>query len=135
MILATAALCLSMNIYMEARGENFQGQVAVAQVTLNRAGRHMSQVCDVVAAKDQFSWTKGKLIRRHGKLILLKKYEPKEEKAWKMAQIITSIVVKGYTQNIVYGARFYHADYVHPYWASQMRLVNVIGHHLFYRMD
>ena len=32
----TALLCLSANIYFEARGEDIAGQIAVAEVVLNR---------------------------------------------------------------------------------------------------
>ena len=45
--------CLAMNIYREAGHENFEGKVAVAQVTMNRAS-HPSfpkDVCGVVYQK------------------------------------------------------------------------------------
>ena len=58
--------CLAKNIYHEAATEPFEGKVAVAQVTLNRAesGRFPSDICNVVYQKNvfmdkvicQFSW-------------------------------------------------------------------------------
>jgi len=54
--------CLSDNIYYEARGEPVEGQIAVAQVTLNRVqqARWGGTVCEVVHYKHrgvcQFSW-------------------------------------------------------------------------------
>jgi spore germination cell wall hydrolase CwlJ-like protein len=58
--------CLAKNIYHEAAGESFEGKVAVAQVTMNRAesGKFPSDVCAVVYQKNvfyekvvcQFSW-------------------------------------------------------------------------------
>ena len=58
--------CLARNIYHEAGGEPFEGKVAVAQVTINRAesGEFPSDICQVVYQKNivyekvlcQFSW-------------------------------------------------------------------------------
>ena len=51
--------CLAMNIYHEARSESMQGQIAVAQVTLNRVehDKWPSTICEVVYEPKQFSWT------------------------------------------------------------------------------
>ena len=48
--------CLSKNIYYEAGSEPFEGKIAVAQVTLNRAesGKFPSDVCKVVYQKNVF---------------------------------------------------------------------------------
>jgi spore germination cell wall hydrolase CwlJ-like protein len=58
--------CLARNIYHEAGYEPFEGKVAVAQVTINRAesGKFPSDICQVVYQKNivyekvlcQFSW-------------------------------------------------------------------------------
>lgn len=58
--------CLARNIYHEAGGEPFEGKVAVAQVTINRAesGDFPNDICKVVYQKNivyekvlcQFSW-------------------------------------------------------------------------------
>lgn len=56
----TAALiCLTLNLYMEARGEDPDGQYLVADVTLNRVASELypDTVCDVVFDPHQFSWT------------------------------------------------------------------------------
>lgn len=51
--------CLAEAIYHEARGEPILGQVAVGMVVLNRTQtREFSgTICDVVYAKNQFTWT------------------------------------------------------------------------------
>lgn len=51
--------CLARNVFHEAQGENFQGQVAVAMVTIARAldKRWSNDICGVVYQKSQFSWT------------------------------------------------------------------------------
>src|SRR3569832_1942068 len=82
MILATAAMCLALNIYHEARGENIAGQYAVAMVTMNRAKHDKSKVCGVVLKPHQFSWTT-KMV--HNKR-LLKAGQPKVKQAWWQTQ-------------------------------------------------
>ena len=64
--------CLAMNIYHEARGERWEGQIAVAHVTMNRVAHDEwpNNVCDVVYQKKQFSWTH-----------VVKDVKPRERKA------------------------------------------------------
>lgn len=116
--------CLSMNIYHEARGERVEGQIAVAHVTINRVNskRFPGEICDVVYQDKQFSWTH-----------LIKDPEPKEEKSWENAQVIARDVMIGNTEDPTIGAIFYHANWVNPYWADDMKLTKVIGNHLFYK--
>ena len=49
-ILETALMCLAFNIYHEARSQSTIGQLAVAQVVMNRVDDHRfpDTVCDVV---------------------------------------------------------------------------------------
>ena len=51
--------CLAKNIYFEARGEPIKGQIAVAQVVLNRldSDDYPSNICQIVYQPNQFSWT------------------------------------------------------------------------------
>jgi spore germination cell wall hydrolase CwlJ-like protein len=55
----TAAMCLALNMFFEARNESLIGQVMVAEVTLNRVAnaRFPDTVCEVVWQDRQFSWT------------------------------------------------------------------------------
>jgi N-acetylmuramoyl-L-alanine amidase len=62
-LLLVAALereCLAKNIYHEARGEQFDAQLLVAEVTLNRVvnPNYPDTVCGVVNQPNQFSWVK-----------------------------------------------------------------------------
>ena len=56
-MLDLALMCLSLNVYHEARGETPQAQLAVAMATLNRAKTTGQDLCDVVLEPVQFSWT------------------------------------------------------------------------------
>ena len=117
--------CLATNIYFEARSQSREGQVAVAQVTMNRAA-HSNwplTVCDVVWQPNQFSWTHdGKSDR------------PKNLKLYNDILNIAKSVYIGIEPNIVGDSTFYHADYVNPSWAEHksMSLTDRIGDHLFY---
>lgn len=138
MLIATAFMCLALNIYHEARGEPVLGQHAVAQVTMNRAERDPSKVCQVVAAKKQFSWTNktfGLVKKNDGKrIVLTEKGEPKDDIAWDRAKKIARATLSRADQPdyFAHGAKFYHVTWVHPVWRYKLRQVAVIGHHKFY---
>ena len=118
--------CLALNIYHEARSESMQGQIAVAQVTLNRVehDKWPSTICEVVYEPKQFSWTH-----------TLSNHSTTEARAWSKARIIARDVMIGNVEDPTYGAVFYHANYVDPSWAEYVDLTKVIGNHLFYTWD
>ena len=138
MILESALLCMAMNLYRESRSETIMGQHAVAQVTFNRAGRDPKNVCKVVAAPKQFSWTNksyGFVRRANGKLSMTTKGLPLDDHAWQVAKKIAVVTLNGRMYDFTHGANHYHADYVRPAWKSQMVRVATYGHHLFYRYN
>ena len=118
--------CLALNIYHEARGERVEGQIAVAQVTLNRVDHKNwpSTICEVVYQPKQFSWTH-----------LIKDQTPREAREWSKARIIARDVMIGNVDDPTIGAVYYHANYVNPNWAEFMDISKVIGNHLFYTWD
>jgi len=118
--------CLALNIYHESRGERWEGQIAVAHVTINRvqSNEWPDNICDVVYQSKQFSWTH-----------VVKDHKPRESKPWAEAQVIARDVMIGNTEDPTKGAEFYHANYVNPYWAKEYTLTKVIGNHLFYSLD
>ena len=113
--------CLAQNLYHEARGEPEEGQVAVAYVVLNRVARRIrgSDVCSVIWAPKQFSWT------AHPRQI-------QDRKSWQKAWQIAKAVLAGELPNPVGPADHYHADNVYPAWARKKKKVRKIGHHIFY---
>lgn len=121
-----------MNIYFEARGEMIPGQYAVASVTMNRA-QDKARVCEVVTAKDQFSWTRKMLVRQGDKFALKPKYEPKDERAWALAKHIAAYTLKNRV-DFTFGATHYHATYVDPNWRYTMQRTKKMGKHVFYKV-
>jgi spore germination cell wall hydrolase CwlJ-like protein len=115
-------LCLAKNIYYEARGEPVRGKIAVAQVTLNRVihrTQFQSNICGVVYAKDQFSWTRERL------------KEPRGE-AWLEAKILAKEVLDGAVHLPQFKALYFHNLTVKPQWRKTKELVARIGNHIFY---
>lgn len=117
--------CLALNVYYEARGEPISGQIAVAQVTMNRVAHKNwpNNVCDVVYQKKQFSWT-----------ISSKNKSPKNKKLYKEIYEIAEEVYYLRTADEVDGAVFFHADFVKPSWSKKMIKVGKIGGHIFYKL-
>ena len=58
--------CLANAVYFEARGESLEGQLAVAEVVMNRAasGRYPATLCGVVRQPSQFSFVRRGMIPR-----------------------------------------------------------------------
>ena len=114
--------CLAKNIFYEAGVENDHGKYAVAQVTINRlkSGRWGNDICSVVYAKAQFSWT------------LKKKLEKPYGPAWYDSQYIAHKVLNGERVHPLKEAMYYHADYVNPYWKNSVAKIQQVGQHIFY---
>lgn len=115
--------CMAKNIYYEAGIESKVGKYAVGHITMNRldTGYWGKTVCDVVYAKDQFSWTR------------LKKLPKPDPNGWAEAQSIAWDVLHGYQVKSLSKSLFYHADYIKdPHWADKTQKVAQIGRHIFY---
>lgn len=112
--------CLAENIYHEARGEPFQGQLAVAQVTINRfqSGKHGKSICATVHRPKQFSWT-------------INKPRVRDQKRWQQSYYISQFVLRGVVMPN-FNAHFYHTKTVNPHWNRNKSIVRVIGNHVFY---
>lgn len=123
MLTSLALVCLTMNVYWEARNQDIAGQLAVAQVTMNRvhSSEYPNSVCEVVHQHKQFSWY------WDGKSDV-----PKEEKAWETAMIVADAAMHGSGHAELQGVTHYHAVYSQPYWKDYMTKVAEIGDHIFY---
>jgi len=122
--------CLQRAIYHEARGESLAGQVAVAEVILNRvdAGNFPGSVCGVVnqGARSgggcQFSYAcNGQSLSMH------------ERGARDLAAGIAQVMLSGAARELTDGATHFHARRVNPAWARVYERTAQIGAHLFYR--
>ena len=128
---AKAEKCLADAVYFEARGESARGQIAVAQVVMNRvfSGYYPDNVCGVVYQNAhrhlacQFTFACDGIPDRVN-----------EPDAWERAKRIARNTLDGkYWLADVGKATHYHAYWVHPWWVRTMRKLDKIGVHTFYR--
>lgn len=121
----TETYCLAQVIYFEARGDSLAGQIAVAQVTINRRDSNLfpDTICSVVAQQGpcQYSWY---CDGRSDKI-------PKSDSGTK-ALALAAIILTTKPKDITGGALFFHADSINPRWHNLEKTVE-IGAHVFYR--
>jgi spore germination cell wall hydrolase CwlJ-like protein len=118
--------CLASAVYFEARGESLEGQLAVAEVVMNRAasGRYPSTLCGVVEQPWQFSF-----VNATGRI----PNANRDSAAWRRAVAVARIAQDGVTDQLSGDCLWYHADYVSPSWGRRLNRVTKIGLHIFYR--
>jgi hypothetical protein len=128
---ARSEKCLAEAVYFEARGEAVRGQMAVAQVVLNRAfsGKYPETVCGVVyqnkhrhlACQFTFACDNTKDVIR-------------EPEMWERAKKIAKAMLDGQIWlPEVDKSTHYHAYWVRPSWVSEMKRMYKTGVHTFYR--
>ncbi|HEY6254718.1 MAG TPA: cell wall hydrolase [Xanthobacteraceae bacterium] len=128
---AKAVKCLTEAIYFEARGEPVRGQIAVAQVVMNRvfSGYYPNTVCGVVYQNAnrhlacQFTFACDGIPE-----------VVREPDAWERAKKIAAETLDGELWLPEVGkATHYHAYWVHPSWVHEMTRMYKLGVHTFYR--
>ena len=120
---AEALVCLALNVYHEARDQPFIGQVAVAQVVMNRVhdDRYPDDVCEVVMQGPTYSWKPDFPVRHRCQFSWYcdgKSDKTPDQTAWEQALVIAQGVHTGNLDDFVEGATHYHATYVLPEWAE-----------------
>lgn len=116
--------CLASAVYFESRGEPIEGQLAVAQVVLNRAssGRYPADLCDVITQKAQFSFIhRGRFPSAN-----------RDSEAWRKAVAVARIAREKLAQSVPSDVLWYHATYVSPGWGKRLSKNAQIGLHIFY---
>jgi spore germination cell wall hydrolase CwlJ-like protein len=129
--LAKAEKCLADAIYFESRGEVKKGQIAVSQVVVNRAfsGFYPNDICGVVYQNSNRYLACQFTFACEGK-----KLKVDEPDMWKQATEISHDMLAGKLWLDEIGkATHYHAYWVRPNWISEMRKIDRIGVHTFYR--
>lgn len=128
-MIETALLCLALNVYFEARSEPIAGQLAVAEVTLNRVASpdYPNTICGVVLQKKgktcQFSWwCDGKSDK------------PTERYAFQQSKALAKMMIEDgeYISVVGKNVTHYHAQSVNPYWSNDLGYVQKLGNHIFY---
>jgi spore germination cell wall hydrolase CwlJ-like protein len=126
-----AEKCLADAIYFESRGEPVRGQIAVAQVIMNRvfSGYYPTTVCGVVYQNAHRRLACQFTFACDG--IPDKITEPD---AWERAKRLSRETLDGqHWLPDVGKATHYHAYWVRPHWVRTMNKLDKIGVHTFYR--
>jgi len=114
--------CLAGAVYFESKGEPLSGQLAVANVVINRtkSGRFPGSICSVVTQPSQFSFVRG------GRIPAVR-----SNAQYRTATAIAKIAMADSWDNPAPKALYFHARYVSPGW-NRAR-VTTIGNHIFFR--
>ena len=117
--------CLASAVCFEARGERLAGQLAVAQVVINRAddARWPASYCGVVYQRAQFSFVK------NGRMPRVRT----SSGAWQRAKAIAQIAHSGLWESEAGEAVYFHAKHVRPKWSYRKQRTARIDTHIFYR--
>ncbi len=117
--------CLAGAIYFESRGEPLYGQLAVAEVVINRSedDRWPASYCGVVYQRAQFSFVRG------GQMPRIRT----SSEAWNRAKAVATIAHENLWQSEANEAVYFHAEYVNPRWSRAKTRVTKIDTHIFYR--
>ncbi|WP_380875041.1 hypothetical protein ACFB49_02950 [Sphingomonas sp. DBB INV C78] len=115
--------CMAKIVHHESANQPRAGQLAVAQLVMNRveSGRFAGTICGVAHQPGQFFNTRA--------------YNPKRDSAtWRSAVDVSKEAMAGVTADVVPGALFYHAAYQAPprFFRTRQR-AGVLGDHIFYR--
>jgi spore germination cell wall hydrolase CwlJ-like protein len=113
--------CLAGAIYFEARGEPLSGQLAVAEVILNRTRSHRfgGSACEVITQKGQFSFVRG------GRMPAAPSNDD-----WRTAMAVAKVALKDAWESDAANALYFnHRRAGH---ANGVRVAS-IGNHVFYR--
>lgn len=122
--------CLAQAVYFESRGEPLAGQIAVAEVVLNRVDSpaYPRSICGVTkqgagaGRSCQFSYA------CDGRSDVMTSGVSKAR-----SEKIARMLLDGRSRNVTSGATHFHATYVRPGWSRKFTRTAAIGNHVFYR--
>ncbi len=117
-----ALRCVAGAVYFESRGEPLSGQLAVAEVIINRAksGRFPANVCGVVTQRGQFGFVRG------GRIPSV----DEDCRNWRTALAVARVALADAWDSEASKALYFNRGRA-P--AAGIRRIAAIGHHVFYR--
>ena len=124
--------CLAQAVYFESRGEPLSGQIAVAEVVLNRvdSSSYPRSICGVTKQGAgsgrgcQFSYA------CDGRPDVMTSSVSKAR-----SEKIARMLIDGRPRSVTSGATHFHATYVRPDWSRKFARTAAIGNHVFYRQS
>jgi spore germination cell wall hydrolase CwlJ-like protein len=107
--------CTAVAIHKEASKTNRSDQRAVYQVIRNRMRHSRKTACGVIKEAGQFSFVRKGMNWTASSTMLLKLQQAESHK-------------DVFGKNVLY----FHNNKVHPSWTRHMKLVAIIGNHMYY---
>lgn len=117
---------IATNAYAEARGEGFDGMVAVTNVVRHRKNdpEFPNTYYDVITQPKQFSWLNS------GKPIVIE-----DEASWELAQRVADLELRGKLPDLVNGARYYanprKVNISRHQWVVKYQPLAEVGRHVY----
>jgi spore germination cell wall hydrolase CwlJ-like protein len=113
--------CMTKVILYESGSEPRAGQVAVAQVVMNRvrSRRFPNTICGVIYQRGQFS--------------AIRSFNPPRNSRWQRAAALARDVIADGEAPVVGNALYFHAARVRPAYVARHTRVGRVGNHIFYR--
>jgi spore germination cell wall hydrolase CwlJ-like protein len=129
--------CLATAMYFEARGEPARGQFIVGRVILNRVASRFypNEICDVVYQnahmknRCQFSFA---CDGQPNRVREAEVWAQIKRRARYLVECDDTCSIAALGRSELWTSTHYHADYVHPNWASKLQRTGQIGRHIFY---
>jgi len=114
--------CMAKVVHHEAGNQPLQGQLAVAEVIVNRikSGRFPTTPCAVANQRGQFFQTASYQV-------------PRTSERWRTAVAVARLAQAGEWAPVAPGALFFHATYSRYDWSHRRTLVTRIADQVFYR--
>lgn len=115
--------CMAKVVMHEAANQPRSGQLAVAQLIMNRVGQ------------DRFGETVCEVVNQPGQFFRTASYNPnRNSPRWATAVEVSRQAMAGHGEQVVPGAVFYHAAYQAPnrFFRTRER-ISMVGDHVFYR--
>jgi len=128
--------CLADTIYFEARSENILGQLAVAQVVMNRvfSSNGLDTICDVVY-KGKMSKS-GRMIKNKCQFSFYCDGKPErihDIEGYNQSSVVAALSMSGvYIQGLEEATSF-HTVGSKPKWVKQKVFLRRVGNHMFYK--
>jgi hypothetical protein len=117
---------IATNAYAEARGEGFEGMIAVTNVVRHRVNdpEFPKTYYDVITQPNQFSWLNS------GKSIVID-----DEVSWELAQRVADLELRNKLPDLVNGARYYanprKVDITRHQWVVKYQPLAEVGRHVY----
>jgi spore germination cell wall hydrolase CwlJ-like protein len=113
--------CMAKVVHREAANQSLRGQLAVAEVIVNRTRSSIfpTSACAVANQRGQFSKSVDHVAHDRAR--------------WRTAVAIARLAQCADAPRVAPGALYFHASYVRPAWSHKRERIARIGGQIFYR--